>query len=147
MSAPHGYDLPEWSCVNTAVNIFNKNLKAKMKRFHYAKVIDINLSRGHFTRHGLHMNRYGKQEIAKMIAEEINSISRDQEPVLPLGYIQTEHEEVCDLHGSGISTSGNCKDLDNERPTEGNPAPAPEGPTTRASTRTRRPPLKMTNFL
>ncbi|PSN34101.1 hypothetical protein C0J52_12948 [Blattella germanica] len=47
MSAPHRYDLPEWSCVNTAVNIFNKNLKAKMKRFHYAKAIDINLSRGH----------------------------------------------------------------------------------------------------
>ncbi|PSN37908.1 hypothetical protein C0J52_19526 [Blattella germanica] len=39
MSAPHRYDLPEWSCINNAVNIFNMNLKAKIKRFHYAKMV------------------------------------------------------------------------------------------------------------
>jgi hypothetical protein len=34
--------------------------------YDYAKVIEINISTEHFTQHGLHMNRFGKEFISKL---------------------------------------------------------------------------------
>jgi hypothetical protein len=39
-----------------------------------AQVVETNLDREHFTQHGLHMNRLGKECISKRISENIKSI-------------------------------------------------------------------------
>jgi hypothetical protein len=67
---PHKHDLDTTSCINNEVRVFNRKLLKKMKMYDYAKVMGTNLSREHFTQHGLHTNRL----ISKTIAENIKSI-------------------------------------------------------------------------
>jgi len=38
-----------------------------LKDMHHESIIDMNLNRNEFTRHGLHMNSSGKEKIAKII--------------------------------------------------------------------------------
>jgi hypothetical protein len=45
-----------------------------MKMYDYAKVMETNLSREHFTQHGLHMNRLRKELISKTISQNIKSV-------------------------------------------------------------------------
>jgi hypothetical protein len=59
MNAPHTHDL-DTSCINNEVKVFNRKLLKKMKMSDYEKVLETNLSREHFTQHGLHMIRLGK---------------------------------------------------------------------------------------
>jgi hypothetical protein len=42
-----------------------------MKMYDYARIMETNLSREHFTQHGLHMNRLGKELMSKTISENI----------------------------------------------------------------------------
>jgi hypothetical protein len=74
MSAPHRHDLDTASCINNEVKIFNRKLLKKLKIYDYACVVETNLDREHFTQHGLHMNRFGKKSISKIISENIKLI-------------------------------------------------------------------------
>jgi hypothetical protein len=65
MNAPHRHDLNTTSCINNEIKVFNRKLLKKMKMYDYAKVIEPNLSREHFTQQGLQMNRLGKELIFK----------------------------------------------------------------------------------
>lgn len=61
ISAPHRHDLIASSCVNKEVKSFNCRLKKRMGIFKNVRIIDVNLDRNKFTRHGLHLNNSGKQ--------------------------------------------------------------------------------------
>jgi hypothetical protein len=61
MNAPHRHDLDTTSCINNEVEGFNRKLLKQMKMYDYAKVMETNLSREHFTQHELHVNRLGKE--------------------------------------------------------------------------------------
>jgi hypothetical protein len=43
------------------------------KDIHHVSVIDTNLTRIDFTRHGLHMNSTGKEKMAKIIGHKITN--------------------------------------------------------------------------
>jgi hypothetical protein len=73
VSSPKRYDLEETSCVNKEVNLFNRKLHKKLKVFEYAKVINSASQRDCFTRHGLHLNKFGKEQIAHRIIDQINN--------------------------------------------------------------------------
>jgi len=51
---------------------------------HYVSVVDMNLTRDKFTRHGLHMNSSGKERIAKTIEQNITTISTSGNPPISL---------------------------------------------------------------
>jgi ABC-type transporter lipoprotein component MlaA len=63
MCVPNRYDLANWSCVNSEVKTFYRNLEKIVKIFEHVLVVKIDLTREHFTRHGLHMNTLGKEMI------------------------------------------------------------------------------------
>ena len=61
MNAPHRFDLEERSCVNREVEVFNRKLNKIMKQYNHIKIISMSEERGHYTKHGLHMNKSGKK--------------------------------------------------------------------------------------
>jgi hypothetical protein len=67
VTAPHRYDLQDSSCVNKEIKVYNRKLGKMLKDMHHESIIDMNLNRNEFTRHGLHMNSSGKEKIAKII--------------------------------------------------------------------------------
>ena len=67
VSAPKRHDLLNTSCVNSEVDKFDRKLHKKMKLHEHVKVIDSVIQRGCFTRHGLHLNRLGKEQIATKV--------------------------------------------------------------------------------
>jgi len=78
MNAPHRFDLEESSCVNKEVEIFNRKLKRIMKRYNHTEVIDMSVSRDHYIKHGLHMNKTGKEWLARRTADTLNKLFTNQ---------------------------------------------------------------------
>ena len=56
MTAPPRYDLIPSSCVNNEVVRFNGQLKRRMKLYNNVKILETDLEREYFTKHGLHLN-------------------------------------------------------------------------------------------
>jgi hypothetical protein len=66
---PQRHDLPEWSCVNTETESFNRKLGKIMKKTSkYVTVMKTDSNREYFTRHGLHMNMTGKEVCSQQTA-------------------------------------------------------------------------------
>jgi len=85
MNAPHRFDLEESSCVNREVKLFNRKLTQIMKRYNHTEVIDMGAEREHYTKHGLHMNRKGKEYMTRKIADNIKILFTKQKlPPIPL---------------------------------------------------------------
>jgi hypothetical protein len=67
----HGYDLPNFSCVNREPQVFNRKLYKLLKDMHNVSVVDTDLTRDKFTQHELHLNSTGKELIAKTVGQTI----------------------------------------------------------------------------
>jgi len=94
MDAPHRFDLEESSCVNKAVKVFNRKLNKIMKRYNHIKVIDMSAKRGHYTQHGLHMNKIGKEWITRKTADIINKLFANSKPAhIPLKWKRIDQED------------------------------------------------------
>jgi hypothetical protein len=78
MNAPHRFNLEESSCVNREVKLFNRKLTQIMKRYNHTEVIDMGSEREHYTKHGLHMNKKGKEYIARKTADNIKTLFANQ---------------------------------------------------------------------
>ena len=74
MDAPHRFDLEKSSCVNKEVKVFTRELNKIMKGYNHIKVIDMSTKRHHYTQHGLHMNKTGKEWVTKKTADIINKL-------------------------------------------------------------------------
>jgi hypothetical protein len=83
MCALHRYDLDVISCVNKEVEVFNKKLSKQMKIFDNATLVKVHPDTDLFTKHGLHMNKKGKEQAAKKIMATINYIlnKKKKEPI------------------------------------------------------------------
>jgi hypothetical protein len=62
LGAPYRCDLPP-SCVNTEVKLYNKRLQSLMSTSNYVRVLNMTTERRHRTKHGLHLNKKGKDWI------------------------------------------------------------------------------------
>jgi hypothetical protein len=80
MNAPHRFDLEESSCVNKEIETFNRKLKRIMKRYNHTEVVDMSINRDHCTQHGLHMNKSGKEWLARRTADAFNKLFANQKP-------------------------------------------------------------------
>jgi hypothetical protein len=66
------------SCVNNEISVFNRKLAKCVKIFSHSTILDIDLHRGCFTNHGLHLNGPGKDMISKQIVSEIYSLLQEK---------------------------------------------------------------------
>ena len=64
--------------VNSEVAAYNIKLQTRMSIHSHVHVVDPDLKRKHFARHGLHTNHKGKEEAAKKITEVIESIIKEE---------------------------------------------------------------------
>jgi hypothetical protein len=51
--------------------VFNRNLREYLKAYNNTQIVEVASNRDYFTRHGLHLNRKGKDSIAQKIAAAI----------------------------------------------------------------------------
>jgi hypothetical protein len=72
MSIPYRHDLEENARINLAIKKLNKKLKDITQRFRHVIIINSDINRTYFTRHGMHLNNRGKAKLAKEIANLIN---------------------------------------------------------------------------
>jgi hypothetical protein len=82
----HRYDLPDFSCVNQETQVFNRKLHKLLKDMQHVSVVDTNLTRDNFTRHGLHLNSLSKERIAKTIGQSITTLSTTGNPTISLNW-------------------------------------------------------------
>jgi hypothetical protein len=65
----HRHDLQDTSCVNKEVIKFNRQVKRIIKRYPNVTLMEVELQRHHFTRHGQHLNLLGKELVASELAK------------------------------------------------------------------------------
>jgi len=71
IEVPHRHDLIQDSCVDKEVEKFNSIMRKHMKVHENAEVVNVNLDRRAFIKHGQHMNAMRKELMAKRIIEAI----------------------------------------------------------------------------
>ena len=71
---PYRHDLIDWSCVNKEITVFNRKLLKIMKCYEHVTVIQHDLNRDMFTKHGLHLNALERELIVKHITAICNSM-------------------------------------------------------------------------
>jgi hypothetical protein len=81
INAPQRHDLIPESCVNTKVKKFNRQLKKIVKPFPKVHLLENNLDRDLFTKHGMHLNYKGKDQTAQHLASIMEKILRKEQPV------------------------------------------------------------------
>jgi len=110
IGAPKRHDLLETSCVNEEVDKFNRKLHKKMRIFEHAKVIDSVSQRECYTRHGLHLNSLGKEQMAHRIAEQLKNSLMNNNISIPLPW------KVMPLvYNPTVPTETNSKTNDNDK--------------------------------
>jgi hypothetical protein len=70
IQALHRHDLQDISCVNKEVTKFNRQVKKILKLYPIVKLMDVEVQRHHFTRHGQHLNLLGKELVASELAKQ-----------------------------------------------------------------------------
>jgi hypothetical protein len=74
VEVPPRYDLKRDSCVNEETREFSRKLKNLSEQFANLCVIETSIDREMYTRHGLHINRRGKEQASIKISTEIGNI-------------------------------------------------------------------------
>jgi hypothetical protein len=74
ISAPHRHDLIPESCVNDEVLKYNSLLTKVTKLHTNVQLLQVDLDRSHFTKHGMHMNSRGKDALSHQLAMQIDLI-------------------------------------------------------------------------
>jgi hypothetical protein len=97
VTVPHRHDLQEFSCVNKEIKLFKSKLQKIMKIKGIVKIIQTDLSRNDFTRHGMHLNASGKEKTVELIGRTINLLGKehDESPIV-LKWLETDLENLWD---------------------------------------------------
>ena len=61
LEIPHRHDLHHKDMTNLRIQSLNTKLKSILTRFRHVTILDMNTTRNHFTKHGLHLNKPGKE--------------------------------------------------------------------------------------
>jgi len=89
VNIPHRYDLNRNSVINLEIQAFNKKLNKIARVFSHAAIVETDLDRKYFTRHGMHLNNSGKECLSKLIATQINRLvngNNKDVPAVPLNW-------------------------------------------------------------
>ena len=75
----HTYCYGENSSSSNMILQINRKLDKQMKTFQHASTVEVTSNRELFTKHGLHLNNKGKEQVAKTIASSIKEVFKLQE--------------------------------------------------------------------
>jgi hypothetical protein len=78
MTAPPRYDLIPSSYINNEEVRFNRQLKKRTKMYNNVKILETDLEREYFTKHGLHLNSSGEEQIALKLAAVVTSFFNEK---------------------------------------------------------------------
>ena len=87
LNSPHRHDLISTSCVNKEVINYNNQLREAIKPHPNVKLLEIELSRQHYTRHGLHLNLIGKKLVSQKVALIVEQICKSEKT--PISLVKT----------------------------------------------------------
>jgi hypothetical protein len=74
ISIPYRFDLENKSRINLTIQKLNSKLKKMTKLFRHVSMIEMESNRKYYTKYGLHLNKAGKEGLARSIAYLINQI-------------------------------------------------------------------------
>ena len=89
VNIPHRYDMDRKSVTNLEIQAVNRKLKKMAKVFSHVAIVDTDLNRKYFTRHGTHLNKRGKEWLSKLIVTQICRLVKSNNkdvPVIPLNW-------------------------------------------------------------
>ena len=154
MSVPHRHDLEPNSCVNEEVIAYNRKLKKQLKIFDNTCIIEVDTDRDLFTRHGLHMNPKGKEQIACKIRNTIKAILKEKKSVpMILNYKENPGSDNKETEGgnntieTGTGQENLNKYMQSNTETENKQTDTPSSsiPGNRSSTRQRTAPKSLSD--
>jgi hypothetical protein len=74
VNIPPRHDLNRTSAVNSEIHTFNRQLLKAAKAYTHVAILETDLDRKFFTRHGMHLNKRGKEWLSKLLATQISSL-------------------------------------------------------------------------
>jgi hypothetical protein len=74
VNTPHRHDLDRTSVVNSQIHAFNRQLFKVVKAYSHVTIVETDLDRKLSTRHGMHLNKRGKEWLSKLLAMQISRL-------------------------------------------------------------------------
>lgn len=106
------HDLMPTSCVNKEVNKFNRQLKKIVKLHGNVKLLNVEVQREHFTRHGQHLNNKGKELVSLELSRLVKQCLKKESPAP----VQMQwKEEKSDIHNKIVQNLEPVLDRDSDR--------------------------------
>jgi lysophospholipase L1-like esterase len=60
LNIPHRHNLANVAKINSCIQAYNSKLKNILKAFKHVSLVEMSTNRRHFTKHGFHLNNFGK---------------------------------------------------------------------------------------
>jgi hypothetical protein len=141
------YDLVLSSCVNNEVVKFNRQLKKRLKLHANVELLEVELQRKHFTRHGKHLNYSGKDlvslELAKSIEQLLNKVKAAP---IQIQWKDDNLEDLnLDIHSKIVNPMGLCTNEEPPKSSKCDVGKTKSDNKTKASIRPRKVPVTRSN--
>jgi RNase H-fold protein (predicted Holliday junction resolvase) len=81
---PYRHDVEKNSQINTKIRELNNKLKDKGKLFNHVSFIETDRDKENYTRHGFHLNRRGKERLARQLAKQIIDFTKKGHKEIPI---------------------------------------------------------------
>ena len=69
INIPHRYNMDRNSVTNLEIQAVNRKLNKMAKVFSHVATVETDLNRRYFTRHGMHLNKSGKEWLSKVFSD------------------------------------------------------------------------------
>jgi lysophospholipase L1-like esterase len=114
LTVPHRYDLESWSCVNEEIRVYNRKLEKCIKCFKHVTLLNHDLNRALYTRHGLHFNKTGKNVLARNIALICSKILHRDKKLIYLPWKENNNNSGNEIHNLSGINNHSCKNYSRE---------------------------------
>ena len=72
---------------------YNEKLHKLLNSYSHVSIVEASSNRDHYTKHGLHLNNYGKEELVKQTVIQINSVKWIVNSKTPIPLLWKENTE------------------------------------------------------
>ena len=94
----HRHDLDRTSEINTEIRAFNRLILKVAKAYNHITTVDTDLDRKLFTRHGMHLNKRGKEWLVKLLATHISRLGTEKARVSQKIVLKCKDKLITDQH-------------------------------------------------